>query len=235
MSAVRPLSPVDGIRLKDDFYCPDAVTDALIGELDWEYAGLSANASTISYLTQLPYGVLRHATNATAQNDGAYFRLFTDGLVFDHHGGGFAFKARLATDLALSCFRIGLDDSITITAPGTGIWVNCAGGVITLECYSNDHGDSTSAPAAGVSTFTSGTTMVVDTWHEFEVLWHGENAQGGPKFVELFVDGEIAASSICNIDDDEEVECKIIAWDTEAAGEVRLLDLDYYEFWQWRG
>jgi len=234
MAATRPLSPTEGTHLKDDFYTNDAITTGLIGELCWDYADLSANASTLAYLTQVPYGVLRHTTNATAQNDGGYFRLFTDGLVLDGTGGGFAFKARLATAIANSNFRIGLDDSVTITAPGTGIWVACAGGVISLECYSNDHGDAPSSPAFAVSTFTSGTTMVVDTWHEFEVVWQGTNAQGGPNYVELFVDGEIAASNFCNADDDEEVECKIIAWCDDAAGEARILDLDYFEFWQWR-
>jgi len=233
MAAERPYSPVDGIWLKDDFYSNDPVTDALIGELHWEFA-LIGNVSTVAYLTQVPFGAFKDTTSATADGDGMYYRLFTDGLVLGNHGGGFAFRARLADQIASNNFRIGVDDSITATAPDSGIWVNCDGGVISLEVYSNDHGDSPTAVAANVSTLTGGTTMVVATWHDFRVEWSGDNGRGGPRWVELYVDNEIAASSYCTIDDDEEVECKIVHWQDSGGALAVELDIDYYEFWSYR-
>ena len=238
MNQQRPISPADGIHLKDDFYSNDPVTDALIGELHWEFAAIGG-AGTIAYLTQLPYGAFKDTTRATADGDGCCYRLFTDGLVLNGKGGGFAFRARLTDQIASNNFRIGVDDSVTATAPDCGIWVNCDGGVISLECYSNDHGDAGSAAAAqqcatASYTLTSGTTMVVATWHDFLVQWTGTNGQGGPRFVELFVDGILSASSFCNLDDDEEVECKIIHWQDSGGALAVELDIDYYEFWQWR-
>ena len=233
MTAERPYSPVDGFYIKDDFYTNDAATDALIGELRWETA-LIGNASTIAYLTAQPHGVLSDTTNATADGDGQYYRLFTDGLVLGGNGGGFAFKAYLAGQIANNNFRIGLDDSVTATAPGSGIWVNCDGGLISLECYSNDHGDAPTAPAVGVSTLTGGTTMVVDTWHSFEVRWIGQNGQGGPRWAELFVDGEHAAQSFVNIGSDEEVEAKIVHWQDSGGALALALYVDYYEAWSYR-
>jgi hypothetical protein len=233
MNEQRPISPIDGVHIKDDFCLNDAVTDAAIGELRWEMAAIGG-AGTIAYITAMPYGALKDTTRAVADGDGCYYRTFTDGLVLKGTGGGFAFRARLYDQIANNNFRIGVDDSVTATAPDCGIWVNCDGGVISLECYSNDHGDATSAAASGVSTLTSGTTMVVATWHDFLVQWTGANGQGGPRFVELYVDGELAASSFCNLDDDEEVECKIIHWQDSGGGLAVELDIDYYEFWQWR-
>ena len=236
---VRPVSPVDGIHLKDDFHPgKDDVTAGLLSELNWEI-GTIGNASTLALQTQHPYGVLKITTNATADGDGEYLRSFTDGLVLNGKGGGFAFRARLYDQIANNNFRIGVDDSVTAAAPGSGIWVNSDGGVISLECYSNDHGDSASAAAAQQCaaadyTLTTGTTMVVATWHDFRVEWSGTNGQGGPRFVEMYVDNVIAGSSICNLDDDEEVELKIVHWQDSGGALAVELDLDYYEFWQWR-
>jgi len=232
----RPYSPMDGIWLKDDFYANDPITDALLGELQWEYA-LIGNAGTVAYLTAIPFGAFKSTTGAVADGDGYYYRLFTDGLVLGDNGGGFACRVRLADQIASNNFRIGVDDSVTTTAPGTGIWVACDGGVLSLEVYSNDHGDAPTAPAlqpvAG-RTLTSGTTMVVATWHTIEVKWIGANGQGGPRWVEMYVDGLLSASSFCNIDDDEEVECKIIHWQDSGGALATELDVDFYEFWSYR-
>jgi len=229
----RPVSPLDGIHLKDDFYSNDPVTDALIGELHWEFA-LIGNVSTVAYLTAVPYGAFKDTTAATANGDGMYYRLFTDGLVLGGQGGGFSTRVRLADQIASNNFRIGVDDSVTATAPGSGIWVNCDGGVLSLECYSNDHGDAPTAPAAGVSTLTDGTTMIVNTWYTIRVEWTGENGQGGPRYVEMWVDDEPAAASFCALDDDEEVECKIVHWQDSGGALAVELDVDFYEFWAWR-
>lgn len=226
----RPVSPVDGWWIKEDFISNDAVTDAAVGELRWEIATIG-NASTIALRTAMPGGALKDTTNATANGDGEVYRLFTDGLVLKGGSGGFAFRAALADQIASNNFRIGLDDSVTATAPDCGIWVNCDGGVISLECYSNDHGDAPTAPATGVSTLTNGTTMVVATWHDFRVEWTGTNGQGGPRYIELFVDGERAAASFCTLDDDEEVEPKIVHWQDSGGALAVELDIDYYEAW----
>ena len=230
----RPQSPLDGLFLKDDFYTNDAATDALIGELRWEMAALSANASTLAYQTAEPYGVIKLTTNATATGDGCYLRLFTDGFCAEGGvGGGFSFRARLDDQIASNNFRIGVGDSITTTDPTVGIWVECDGGVITLECDSAAHGDTAQA-VAGVSTLTTGTTMVVTTMHTFRVEWSGTNAQGGPAWVDLYVDNELGASVLCNIDDDETMEPKIIHWQDSGGGLAVELDLDFYELYQWR-
>jgi hypothetical protein len=232
-SKVRPVSPLDGVHVKDDFCLNDAAADATLGEMRWEFVTIG-HASTTALITALPYGAFKDTTAATADGDGEVYRGFTDQLVLNGKGGGFAFRARLYDQIASNNFRIGVDDSVTATAPDCGIWVNCDGGVISLECYSNDHGDATTAPAAAVSTLTGGTTMVVTTWHIFEVNWTGENGQGGPRYVELFIDGEPAAASFCTLDDDEEVELKIVHWQDSGGALAVELDVDFYEFWQWR-
>jgi hypothetical protein len=234
MPQERPYSPVDGIWLKDDFHTgKDDATTGLLGELNWE-TGAIANASTIAFQTAFPCGVIKDTTNATADGDGQYYRSFTDGLVLGNKGGGFAFRARLYDQIASNNFRIGVDDSVTATAPGTGIFVQSDGGVLSLEIYSNDHGDTASTAVENVSTLTGGTTMVVATWHDFLVTFEGDNGRGGPLFVKLYVDGEIGASAFCNIDDDEEVELKIVHWQDSGGALAVELDIDYYEFWQYR-
>ena len=231
----RPYSPVDGVHVKDDFLRNDSVADALMGEVRWEIENIGA-ASTYSLLAadEAMYGVLRQVTNSTA-NRGSALRTFVDGLVFGGNGGGIAFRFRFpnisGNTIAGNNFRIGADDSITITDGTVGITVVSIGGVLTLRADSNDGGDLTQA-VTDVSTLTSGTTAVLDTWHDVLVKWTGANGQGGPRFVECFVDGELGASVFCNIDDDEEVELKIAHWNT--SGTDLELDLDYYEFWQWR-
>jgi len=231
----RPYSSVDGVHIKDDFLSNDSVADALLGEVRWEIASITA-ASTYSNLAadEDMWGVLRQVTNSTA-NRGSVLRTFTDGLVLSGQGGGFAFRFRVpditGNAIAGNNFRIGVDDSVTITVPGVGISVASVAGVLTLRADSTDGGDLNQA-VTGVSTLTSGTTAVLDAFHDVLVKWEGANGQGGPRFVECFVDGELGASVFCNIDDDEEVELKIAHWTT--SGDTLELDLDYYEFWQWR-
>ena len=233
MSVPNLTSPRDGLHIVEDFFSNDAVADATLGQLGWEIVTI-ANASTFAFQTAQTHGVLRSTTSSTAQGAGAALRLFTDALVLNGGDGGFfAFRAKYPTVtgniLATNNFRIGLDDSVTATSPTVGIWVDSAAGVITLQADSADGGDLSTA-AAGVSTLTSGTTMVIDTWHDFMVTWEGTNSVGGPKDVHLFIDGELAATVRgCLIDNDEEMECKIVHWQTASGGDTLELDLDYYE------
>ena len=232
----RPVSPLDGFWLKDDFLSNDSVADAVVGELGWEIV-LIANASTYVLVTAVAAGeagILR-STTAVTTGDGSNLRLDEDSFVFGGSGGGFAFKFRYPTitgnALAGNNFRIGLNDSVTVTAPTVGIWIESDAGVLSLEADSADHGD-TSVALAGVSTLTSGTTAVIDTWHTARVEWTGANGQGGPRLVEAFIDGEVAGSVLAVIDDDEEAEPKITHWND--AGDTLDLDLDFIEFWSWR-
>jgi len=229
----RPLSPADGTWVKDDFVSNDSVADAAVGEMRWEWAAIG-NGATLTYLTQQPHGVLRSTTDGTADGDGSYLRTFTDGLVLEGFGGGIKTRVRIpaaaGNTLANNNFRIGVDDSVTITDPTVGIWISCAAGVLSVQADSADHGDATGS-AAAVSTLTSGTTMVLDTWHTIEVNWTGANGNGGPRYVELIVDNEPAASIFSVIDNDEEVECKIVHW-VAGTNDTLELDIDYFEFWQ---
>ena len=228
---VAPYSLADGLLLQDDFISNDVVTDNNIGQLNWQTTGIG-NAGTTAYVLASPYGVLRNTTAGTADGDGDTYHLLPDALVLGSAPGYFRFRCRYPTitgnALAGNNFRIGLDDSVTATSPAVGIWVDSDAGVLSLQCDSADHGDNAAA-VAGVPTLTSGTTMVIDTWHNFDVRWHGENAQGGPKNVHLWVDGWLAAVSVCQIDNDEEVEPKIAHWQDTGGAATLEFDIDYFE------
>lgn len=234
----RPVSPIDGIHLKDDFYGNDSVTDANVGELLWEIVTIG-NASTYAAVAG-PYGILRMTTAATADGDGSVLRLDEDMLYVTAGVGGIAFRVRYPSaagnQLAGNNFRIGLSADVapTIATPPTdSVSVQSDAGVITLRVDSADHGDQTAA-AANVSTMTGGNTMVLDEWHVFDLRWSGENGQGGPRDFELFIDGEIACSLIGVIDNDESLELSISHFqDTGGAADLEL-DIDYIEFWHWR-
>ena len=72
--------------------------------------------------------------------------------------------------------------------------------------------------------------MVLGTWHEFEFEWSGENAQGGPKIANLYVDGELACTvSDIQIDNDEEMEPKITHYQNSGGAASYELDIDYYD------
>ncbi len=231
----RPTSPLDGVHLKDDFLSNDSVTDANIGELLWELITVTT-AATLVLRTAAEAGengILRFTTAATADNDGFCLRLDEDSWTFGPNGGGFAFKWKQPVELASLNFRIGIHDSVTVTAPTVGIWIDSNAGVLTLEADSADHGDAAAA-ITGVSTLTSGTTLVVDTWHTVEVVWTGPNGQGGPRYVECWVDGELAAAVFCAIDDDEDAEPKILGFQDSGGADAVIAEIDFYECWQWR-
>lgn len=234
MPDLIPTSPADGTHIAESFLTNDAVTDAALGQLRWERVTI-ANASTPSYLTATGHGALRLTTAATADGDGEALRLFTDALVLEGKGGWFRTRVRYpditGNQLAGNNFRIGLDDSVTATSPTVGIWIDSDAGVLSLQVDSADGGDKADA-ASGVSTLTSGTTMVLGTWHDIEVHWEGENALGGPENVRMYVDGELAAEVKSTlIDNDEEVEIKIAHWQDSGGAADLELDIDYFEAW----
>lgn len=235
----RPTSPLDGWHIKDDFLANESVADAAIGELDWEIITIG-NASTYSLVAPTAAGeagIVRITTAATADGDGSNLRLDEDDVVFGGNGGGIAFKFRYpditGNVLAGNNFRIGINTSVTATAPTDGIWLDSDAGVLTLEADSADHGDNSSA-VTGVSTLTSGTTAVKGTWHTVRIEWTGENGQGGPRYVECWIDDEKGASVFANLDDDETAEPKITHWQDSGTSDDLELDLDFIEFWGWR-
>lgn len=243
MSNAMPFSPEYGIHLVENFLTNDSSTDAAIGSLLWEAVTIG-NASTIAYLSGTtavaPGGGLRLTTAATADGDGEALRLDEDICVFGSQGGLVRARVRYpditGNQLAGNNFRIGIDDSVTATAPTVGIWIDSNAGVLSLEADSADHGDR-SAAVSGVPTdvLTSGTTMILGTWYDLSVVWSGANDQGGPDQAVLYVNGhEGAKITDVQIDDDEEAEPKIVHWqDTGGAASLEL-DIAYVEFLLWR-
>ena len=227
------VSPADGLWIKDDFVANDAVTDAAVGELGWEL-DIIGNASTTAFVVGETgaIGILRDTTAVTANGDGESYRLFTDGIILETDGyfrGRARYPSITGNVIADNDFYIGLTDSVTATAPTTGISVFSDAGVLNLRADSADHGD-VSVAVTGVSTLTSGTTMVLGTWHRFDVYWTDTNAQGGPKNVKLFVDGELGAeTNACVLDNDEDMEPKILHYQNSGAGATLEFDIDYYE------
>ena len=239
----RPLSPLDGVHVFDDFICNDAADDATVGQLDWELDALTT-ADVESYLTGQSgeagigrtAGVLRLTGAGAANNTGSSFTSFTDGLVINEGSGGFAFRVRYpeitGNTIATNNFRIGVDDSATATAPDSGIAVASDGGVITCTAWSAEHGDQTITPT-NAPTVTSGTTMVLDVWHTFRVEWSGDNGQGGPRDLSLYVDGYLAGSRSIVLDDDEEAELTIVHSQDSWGASSFESDIDFFEYWSW--
>jgi hypothetical protein len=74
-----------------------------------------------------------------------------------------------------------------------------------------------------------GTTMILGEWVDLELRWSDVNAEGGPQWAELYVNGVLGARQQVYLDNDESMELKIAHWqDTGAAGTLEL-DIDYFE------
>jgi hypothetical protein len=225
-----PFFAGDGLYIKDDFYSNDAVGDATIGQLGWEIVAITGAGTQqlVAGEDADTYGVVRITSDGTAAH-GEVLRLQEDGIILGPKGGFFRARCRVHDVLAGNQARIGLQNSVTATDPTVGIWVDCLAGVVTCQADSAGHGDNTITPVLGmVPTLTTGTTMVLDTWHIFEVRWSGTNTQGGPKTVEFYIDGYFAGSCPCEIDNDETMELSIVHWDT-SAGATLEFDVDYIE------
>jgi hypothetical protein len=229
-SPAELLSPSAGSFIYDDFNGNDSVADGLVGNFGWELATIG-NASTLALQTSKPNGVLRITTAATADGDGEVLRGFTDGIVLKP--SSFVFEALVGypVELASGNFRIGMDDSVTATRPTVGVTIESDAGVLTLRTDSAAHGD-TSLAVTGIPTLTSGTTMVVGTMHKLRFVGSGRaNAQGGPDAVTFWVDGHLAGTLPCNIDDDEPMEAKIVHWQDSGGADAVAWDIDYYSLW----
>ena len=223
-----PRSPADGTHIFDDFHSNLAVSDGLVGNLNWEMVTIG-NASTPSFVAS-PNGVMRITTAATADGDGEAFTLEPDALVLSGTNQVFRCRVRYPVELASGNFRIGFSNSVTATEPSVGIWIDSDAGVLSFDC-ANTTTDVTKA-VTGVPTLTSGTTMKVATWHNLELRMWGENANGGPKNIQCFVDG-YPAGLIDNavIADTETMEFSIVHWQDSGGADAVALDIDYYEAW----
>ena len=235
----RPVSPLDGWWVKDDFITNSGVATVTTGELDWIHTAIG----TVDIPTFLTgdsggNGVMRlTGAGAGADGDGIAMHVNADSNNFDAGtGGGFSFKFRYPTitgnQLAGNDFRIGIEDSVTATAPAVGLSVFSDAGVLSLRSDSTN-GDQ-SVAVSGVSTLTSGTTAIIDTWHTVEVVWSGENGNGGPSVVNMKVDGENAAALVSVIGSAEDGECKIVHYQNTGGAATLELDIDFVEFFMWR-
>jgi len=226
-----PTSVLDGTHIKDDFMSNSAVADASVGELRWEMTTIG-NASTPSYVAA-QNGVLRVTTAGTANGDGEAFTLHPDHLVLA--GSDQIVRTRVrypsvaGNQLAGNNFRIGFSNSVTATEPSVGVWIDSDAGVLSFDTASTN-GDRTKA-VARISTLTSGTTMVLDTWHDLELRFSGVNANGGPALVDLYVDDEHAGQIDCLLGAAETMECSIVHWQDSGGAATLELDIDYYEAW----
>ncbi len=216
-------SPADGTHIFDDFFSNAAVSTGLVGQLDWLLTAIGGDA-TPSYVAS-QNGVLR-LTTGSGSGAGTAVHLMESKLELEGGNGVFCrFRIRLTDDIAGHNFKIGFNGSVAI-ADGVGIWIEGDSGVLSLKAESTNGNINTNV--TGVSTLTSGTTMVVDTWHDFEFRCSGTNSNSGPESIECLVDGEVAAS-IRNflLASTELMEYSIVAWDDAAT--AQKFDIDYYE------
>jgi len=236
----RPTSPTEGVHFVENFIGNGTITTNLVGQNMWTITA-SGNGGTATYGVTVtdyesPFGGLRHLTDGTATNDGNAFTMLAASALFpaSELGGGFAFTARVPTlagnTLTGNSFYIGMHTSVTEAAPTDGISIQSVAGVLTLRADSADGSDATQAFAAG-STLTSGTTMVIDVPHQFEVHWTGENGNGGPRYVEAFCDGEPVAALTTDIDNDEAATAAIVHY-VSAGNDTLELDVWNFEYWQ---
>lgn len=218
-------SPADGTHTFDDFHSNSAVSTGLLGNLDWIETAITG-ASTPSFIAS-QNGVMRLTSDGTTAHGSAY-HLMADKVTLGG-GDGVVIRARIrmVTTLTGNNCRIGLDDSVTATDGAVGVFFVSNAGVLSFDVASTN-GDQTKA-VTGVSTLTSGTTMVLATWHDVELRLSGTNANGGPATIDCFVDGEFGGS-IKNVllGSTETMEFKIVQWDS-GAGAAQVLEIDYYE------
>lgn len=222
-----------GYYIFEDFLTNDAFSDAAVGKERWEIDAISGGADTLSYETDQGETFLRMTGGGAGDGDGTALSLKDDAVTVGNAGGYFRFRARYpditGNALAGNNFQIGLTSVHDSTEPVVGIWVDSDAGVISFDVASanGDLNASASAPS-----LTSNTTMVLGTWHNFEVKWSGDNGNSdpGPKKVQLFVDGTLAGT-IDNalIDGAETIEPAIVHWSDTGGAATLELDVAGFE------
>jgi len=239
----RFISDVGVAGIEDDFVImTDGVTgqystDDVVGAMRWDITNIG-NGAAVAPIAG-PEGILRITTSTAAAGDGVALHGATDMFTFGGSGdkeGGFGFRFRLPTGGAVSgsLFRFGIDDSVTATDPAVGIFIkkNDDG---TMEVQAESTNGDLSDSFSGVPTFTSGTTPVINTWHQVDVKWWGENVSSGPAHVRVSVDGtEAAALDGVLIGNAETAEYKIAHFASATTAAELPLDIDFYYAWQAR-
>ncbi len=234
MPLQRPGSPSDGTFIFENFMGNSAVADALMGNIRFEITALTT-ADTLSFVAS-PNGLLRMTGAGAADNTGTVLSTDPDSVVLVGGGQYFEWKVRYpaitGNVLAAQNFRIGFQDSVAITEPAVGVWVDSNAGVITFDVASTNGDISVAAAGGAASTLTSGTTMVLGTWHKFRVEMDGTNANGGPDRLRLFVDG-LLHGTISNVllGSTETMEFGITHWQDSGGTASLELDVDYLEAW----
>ena len=233
MPETIPNSPLDGTHIYDDFLANSAVANGTVGRLKWVMTTIASQASVPTFI-QAQNGVMRITTEGTTNGNGEAFTTDPDGITLAGGGQFFRFRVRYpqigGNVIAANNFRIGFSASVTATEPDVGVWVDSDAGVISFDGASTN-GDITQA-VTGAASLTSGTTMILGTWHEFAIFMEGTNVNGGPKTLKLFVDGAIAGT-IENflLGSTETMEFGIVHWQDQGTGQHYELDIDYIEAW----
>jgi hypothetical protein len=218
-------SPADGTHIFDDFHSNAAITTGLLGSLDWLMTTVGSTPSTPSFVAS-QNGVLRLTTSGTTAYGLAVHLMESKVTLAGGDGVFIRFRARITTQLAGNNFRVGITNGVLVGDPTVGIWIDSDAGVLSFDVASTNGNQSVNV--SGVTTLTSGTTAVVDTWHDYELRLSGTNANGGPDQVDCFIDGE-PAGSIKNslLGSAETMEFSFVAYDD--AGVAQVFDIDYYE------
>lgn len=219
---------VDATFIQDDFLGNSAVADATLGTIDWELVTI-ANASSLSFVAS-QNGILRFTTASTA-GDGEVITTHPDGIVLSGTNQQFGFRVRIPdisnNTLAGNNFRIGFRNVVTAGEPSVGVWVDCDAGVLSIDGASTN-GDLTQAVASHPD-LTSGTTMVKGDWYDFWFVLEGENANGGPATLKLFINDYGVPTTINNflMGSAETMEFGITHWCDTGGGDTLELDVDY--------
>ncbi len=232
MPTIFPNSPLDGTYLKDDFLSNSSVADAAVGELEWEITDITA-ASTFTFIAG-QNGIIRSTTSANADGDGGVLHLHPDAIVLAGTNQMVRCRVRLpdvnSNTINENNFRIGFGDGVTASNHSVGVWIDCVDGLLSFDVASTN--GNISVAAANAPTLTSGTTMVLGTWHDLALHMSEVNSNGGPKVIKFFVDGYHAGTILnSKLGATETMELSIVHWNTNSSGEDLELDIDYIEAW----
>ena len=221
-----------GWSVYENFLTNDSVTDAAVGKELWEIDAISAGADTLTYETADGETFLRMTGGGAGDGDGTALSLADDKVSFGGAGGFLNFRVRVpditGNAIAANNFRIGFTDVRDSSEPVVGIWVDCDGGVLSIDCASAN-GDVTQAVSA--SKLTSSTTLVLGTTYDMQLLWSGENANGGPDTLRLYINGQLGAEldGTCLIGSSETCEPTITHWCDTGGASTLELDVFGYE------
>lgn len=206
----------------------DQVSDNNVGSAKLQ-STVIGNASTLSHVQTSEGTIFRTTTAATANGDGTAYHTDPDKLAVSL-GTILVARFRYPTELASSNFRFGLDDSVTATRPTVGVTFESDAGV--LKCHADSTNGDLEQAVTGHPDLTSGTTMVVGEWYDFEIrVGHKANPNGGPDDVIYLLNGIVVAQFRPKIALTETVEFKWVHWQDSGAADAVALDSAYHGLW----